>query len=536
MMRFDEYGMYDDAETMGLLGLPTPQAAPIAAPVAAPAPQGIQITDPARWNWWDAKRGQQVGIAGSLFDQMASLGYSPQDVTQIRDPQQLAAIAGMSQEEVAQLAAQLERDNGKSWMNGNPDDILADALRSRAHNAQAQNWLNQNGYNIGTTDQGGVQTQVLTNAQGQEMGRDAFDWQSFVNSENKAVTNTALTMAALMGGAAYFGGPAAGASGGGGGAGLGAASGGGGSAATGLVGGSAPVLTSGGTIASVTPGLSMATGSMLPTLQTIGAAGAAGGVSAGLAGSSAPSLSAAGAGGGSIASATPGLSMAGTAPVASVPNAFGAAGAMGAVGGAGGGAGAAGAATEGSYLDLLKSSEMGGIGSGAASGSVMDMVKAGGSGLLSGTGGGSNLASIVGGIAGAAEGGKPTTATTQNQIDPRMAQYLYGTGYGDKNSFLGAAQDWWKNNQSGMNANMQQGLDTLRNLYTSPQYTQGYSQMRDVGQGLLGRPIAGNPFTQGGGGLLGPSMQQPMQLSMQDPMQAPGPNVGVPRFNMPRSI
>jgi hypothetical protein len=185
---------------------------------------------------------------------------------------------------------------------------------------------------------------------------------------------------------------------------------------------------------------------------------------------------------------------------------------------------------EGSFLDLLKSGEMGSIGSGAAGSSVVDMVKAGGSGLLSGITNGSNLASIVGGIAGAAEGGKPTTATTQQQIDPRMAQYLYGTGYGDKNSFLGAAQDWWKNNQSGMNANMQQGLDTLRNLYTSPSYSQGYSQMRDVGQGLLGRPIAGNPFTQGGG-LLGGT-----QPGFGAPTQPPGPEVGVPRFNMPRSI
>ena len=106
-----------------------------------------------------------------------------------------------------------------------------------------------------------------------------------------------------------------------------------------------------------------------------------------------------------------------------------------------------------------------------------------------------------------------------------MAQYLYGTGYGDTNSMLGAAQDWFKNNRTGMNADMRTGLDQLRSLYTSPGYSQGYTQMRDVGSGLLGRQVAGNPFTQG---LLGAPGSQPVQ--------PPGPEVGVPRFNLPRSI
>jgi hypothetical protein len=156
-----------------------------------------------------------------------------------------------------------------------------------------------------------------------------------------------------------------------------------------------------------------------------------------------------------------------------------------------------------------------------------------------------NWAGLIGGIAGATEGGKSQTATTQSQIDPRMAQYLYGSGYGDKQSMLGAAQDWWENNQSGMNANMTQGLDMLKSLYTSPGYSQGYTQMRDVGQGLLGRPIAGNPFTQGG--LLGaPGQQQalmprpeigvPPQMVQAQPMTSaqpmPSPDIGLPQ--MPR--
>jgi hypothetical protein len=537
MMRFDEFGMYDDAETMALLGLPTPQAAPI----AAPAPSGINITDGARWNWWDQGRGGQVGVAGSLFDQLAQSGFQPVDPMQITDRQELARLAGMSDADVQALASQLENGFfGKQWRNGGEEQMMLDALRQRAINGQAQQFLDQTGFNIGTTDQGGVQTQVLTNPQGQEIGRDVFDWQSYVSSENKAVDATAAAMAAGMTGAAYLGGAGLGAAGGGGTAagltgstapvltsggtiaGTGIAptaalptlSGVGGSAATGLLGSSAPVLTAGGSLSAITPTLSMATGSMLPTLPTLGAAGVGAGVGAGLAGSSAPSLSTAGAAGGSIAPYVP----TGAALTGSITPGLSSSAAL---------LGGAGAATSGSLLDLLKSSEMGSIGSGAASSTLVDALKTGGGQLLNSMGTGSNLASIVGGIAGAAEAGKPTTATTQQQIDPRMAQYLYGTGYGDKNSFLGAAQDWWKNNQSGMNANMQQGLDTLRNLYTSPSYSQGYTQMRDVGQGLLGRPIAGNPFTQGGG-LLGTPMQQPMQ--------PPGPEVGVPRFNMPRSI
>jgi hypothetical protein len=195
--------------------------------------------------------------------------------------------------------------------------------------------------------------------------------------------------------------------------------------------------------------------------------------------------------------------------------------------------GATGAAIGGAASSMLGGAAGAGLlgqlansGVGKAVGSVADMV-----------GGGSNLAGIVGGIAGAMDGGKDTTATTTQQIDPRMAQYLYGSGYGDKNSMLGAAQDWWKNNQSGMNANMTQGLDMLRNLYTSPGYSQGYTQMRDVGQGLLGRPIAGNPFTQGG--LLGaPGQQQalmPPQMAQQPITSAqpmPSPDIGLPQ--MPR--
>lgn len=142
-----------------------------------------------------------------------------------------------------------------------------------------------------------------------------------------------------------------------------------------------------------------------------------------------------------------------------------------------------------------------------------------GSGLLNGVksaadlvGGGSNLAGLIGAVAGGASGGGNTTATTQSQIDPRMAQYLYGTGYGDTNSLLGAAQQYYQQNKSGLNDTMQQGLDMQRAALQDPAYGQAFTQMRSLGTGLMGHPVAGNPFTApqgptaqagGSGGLLG---------------------------------
>lgn len=125
---------------------------------------------------------------------------------------------------------------------------------------------------------------------------------------------------------------------------------------------------------------------------------------------------------------------------------------------------------------------------------------------------GSNLASAVGGLLGAVDAGKGTTATSQNQIDPRMAQYLYGTGYGDTNSLLGAAQQQFNQNRSGLNALQQQALDMQKNFLMSPEYTQGFNQIRSAGSGLLGQQVAANPFTTGQAGLL---MQMPQQPTSQ---------------------
>jgi hypothetical protein len=219
---------------------------------------------------------------------------------------------------------------------------------------------------------------------------------------------------------------------------------------------------------------------------------------------------------------TSGLGLSNAAPIGLAPSITGTgaatAGSAAALAAEAAALGGAGAATNGSYLDLLKSGEMGTIGGGSAAGGIMDMVKAGGGGLLDAIGGAKNLAPVIGAIAGASEGGKTNTISQSSKLDPVMQQYLYGTGFGDQNSFLGAAQNWFNQNKSGTNADMTAGMNQLRNLYSSPEYTQGYQQMRGIGQGLLSSPVAGNPFTQG---LLAPPQANMPQQGM------PPPQVGI---------
>jgi hypothetical protein len=186
--------------------------------------------------------------------------------------------------------------------------------------------------------------------------------------------------------------------------------------------------------------------------------------------------------------------------------------------GASAGSGAGAGAMEGTLLDLLGAEGMGSLGFGSsAAGALGGVGQAIGS--VSGAigsaanlvGGGQNLAGIVGGLLGATQGGGNNTATTQSRTDPRFDSYLYGTGAGDTNSLLGAAQQLWQQNRTGLNPTMQAGLDMQRNALQDPAYAQGYTQMRNVGSGLLGGPVAGNPFTMASTPQFGrnsPAMQQ----------------------------
>lgn len=174
------------------------------------------------------------------------------------------------------------------------------------------------------------------------------------------------------------------------------------------------------------------------------------------------------------------------------------AGGLGSWGAAGSALGAGlGGATLGSFVapsmwDSLKNLIPNGLPESLVPQGTSEFLKTIGSGL-------STVAPILGGLLGASEAGKPNTATSQSKTDPRLDQYLYGSGYGDQNSLLGAAQSLWQQNKSGMNPTMQVGLDMQRSALMDPAYGQSYQNMRTTGMGLLNTPVAGNPFTQGQG-------------------------------------
>lgn len=101
---------------------------------------------------------------------------------------------------------------------------------------------------------------------------------------------------------------------------------------------------------------------------------------------------------------------------------------------------------------------------------------------------------IVGGLLGSQ--GNETKRTQQYTGDPRFDEYMYGAG-----GVLPAAARWYGQNQTGLNDQMLTGMNNQwAQLGASKP---GFDQMQQTGMGLLGGPVAGNPFTQGYGGPTG---------------------------------
>ncbi len=101
---------------------------------------------------------------------------------------------------------------------------------------------------------------------------------------------------------------------------------------------------------------------------------------------------------------------------------------------------------------------------------------------------------IAGAVLGGTSGGKDTTATTTKDMDPRLANYVYGAdGTG---GLLGSATKLFNDQMAtgGLNDLQRQGIDMQKNYLLNPAYAQGYTNMMNVGQGLLGGGVAGNPF------------------------------------------
>ena len=128
---------------------------------------------------------------------------------------------------------------------------------------------------------------------------------------------------------------------------------------------------------------------------------------------------------------------------------------------------------------------------------------------------------------GAKQGSKKSTdtQTATKELDPRIAQYVYGPN--GQGGLLGSAQDVFKDQmaQGGLNPTQRQGLDMQRQVLMSPQYTQGFDAMRRNGMGLMSAGVAGNPFMQG------QQAQQTMSQIPQQPQPGTAQAMGGAAFN-----
>lgn len=253
-------------------------------------------------------------------------------------------------------------------------------------------------------------------------------------------------------------------------------------------------------------------------LGTVLAAGAGGAAMAGAEGAGAGAGGAAAAGGGSGGitaaqagygalenAAAAGYGGVGTAGAGAASDAalgagvIGGGGATGAVGGSAAGTGGA----------------LGGGGASAAGVAGSSLIPGISNGQLLTTGAG-----LLGAAAGSNSGLNSATTSSQNKIDPRIAQYLYGA---NGNGGLLNSVNNLTNAQlatGGLNANQSQGLQMQLNALNDPAYTAGLAQMRSAGQGLLGGSQAPNPFTSGTTGAFNPQagQAQPAQPGWQ-PLQ-----------------
>jgi hypothetical protein len=118
---------------------------------------------------------------------------------------------------------------------------------------------------------------------------------------------------------------------------------------------------------------------------------------------------------------------------------------------------------------------------------------------------------VVGGAMNGHSGGQGSQ-TTQNTLDPRIANFLYGGGgfYGllNRTNDIEGAQTA----QGGLNPMQQAGLEMQRQTLMDPAYTQGYGQMRSLGSSMLGQGVAGNPFLSMNGPRAMPAPIQQQQM------------------------
>jgi hypothetical protein len=130
---------------------------------------------------------------------------------------------------------------------------------------------------------------------------------------------------------------------------------------------------------------------------------------------------------------------------------------------------------------------------------------------------------LIGGLLGS--GGSSQSQSTQQTLDPRMQDAVYGA-----NGLLSGAQDWYGQNRAGLNPQMLTGLNNQWNQHGASQ--QGFNQMQSLGIGLMGQGMAGNPFSGGysGGTTFGSTGMAPNPQQYQPAQQSSG---GMNPFSMP---
>ncbi len=135
---------------------------------------------------------------------------------------------------------------------------------------------------------------------------------------------------------------------------------------------------------------------------------------------------------------------------------------------------------------------------------------------------------VVGGLMGGSQ--DAPTQTSQNQIDPMMAKYIYGeNGTG---GLLGDLQSLYAGNRSGLNQPMLAGLNQKLNVYQSPLANAGYETMGQTGLNMMRQGVASNPFSSGNMPAFGRlQASQQTQQAPQQAQQAPSFNAGVGLLN-----
>ena len=127
-------------------------------------------------------------------------------------------------------------------------------------------------------------------------------------------------------------------------------------------------------------------------------------------------------------------------------------------------------------------------------------------------------AAVAGSVVGGLMGGGGSSSTS-NQIDDRLAPYVYGKD--GKGGLLSDVMGLYgqQSAQGGLNELQRSGMESQRQVLASPQYTQGYDAMRSMGMGLMGGGVAQNPFSSGGGMGGGMPQQQPSVVRPNTNMQ-----------------